>query len=88
MITPGGEVAFVKRMIEESVALGERCRFVSTPSSRSLSRSEPAEFILVFFSRWFTSLLGKSSSVGDIVQFLREKKVRVASCLSPSVFPR
>ncbi|KAL7412224.1 ribosomal RNA large subunit methyltransferase F-like protein [Mrakia frigida] len=50
MITPGGEVAFVKRMVEESLAFGGRCR-------------------------WFTSLLGKSSSVGEIVQFLREKKI-------------
>lgn len=31
MITPGGEVAFVKRMIEESLTSGNRCRFVRAP---------------------------------------------------------
>ena len=28
MITPGGEEAFVGRMVNESITLGERCRYV------------------------------------------------------------
>ncbi|KAH0559801.1 hypothetical protein GP486_003689 [Trichoglossum hirsutum] len=47
MVTPGGEVAFVKRMIKESLALRERVG-------------------------WYTTMLGKLSSVSTIVEVLRE----------------
>ncbi|KAJ8453876.1 hypothetical protein ONZ51_g13354 [Trametes cubensis] len=50
MITPGGEAAFVGRMVEESMQLRGKCR-------------------------WFTSMLGKMSSLTDIVQSLRARKV-------------
>ncbi len=46
MVTPGGEVAFVSRMIEESKMLKHRCQ-------------------------WYTSMLGKYSSVEVIVKRLR-----------------
>jgi len=46
MITEGGEVGFVKRMIEESQTVPLRCR-------------------------WFTSLLGKMSSVLEVVEMLK-----------------
>ncbi|GAA5891460.1 hypothetical protein JCM8208_007288 [Rhodotorula glutinis] len=51
MITPGGEVAFVSRMVEESLMLG---------------RSK---------IRWFTSLLGKHSSLSPLVELLKSKKI-------------
>ncbi|CAE6511168.1 unnamed protein product [Rhizoctonia solani] len=48
MITPGGEVAFVQRMIDESVNLRET---------------------------WYTSLLGKMSSVTPLINSIKEKGV-------------
>ncbi|KAI0686553.1 S-adenosyl-L-methionine dependent methyltransferase [Earliella scabrosa] len=50
MITPGGEAAFVGRMLMESLGLRNKCR-------------------------WFTSMLGKMSTLTHIVQLLRENKV-------------
>lgn len=46
MVTPGGEVAFVGRMIAESEVLKERCQ-------------------------WYTSMLGKYSSVEVVVENLK-----------------
>jgi 23S rRNA (adenine1618-N6)-methyltransferase len=50
MVTPGGEVAFVSRMIDESLTLQDRVQ-------------------------WYTSMLGKFSSVPILVQKLRSEKV-------------
>ncbi|KAL9627936.1 MAG: hypothetical protein Q9164_007446, partial [Protoblastenia rupestris] len=47
MVTPGGEVAFISRMIEESKSLGVRCK-------------------------WYSSMLGKSSSVETVVQKMKD----------------
>ncbi len=50
MVTPGGEVAFVSRMIEESFVLRDRVQ-------------------------WYSSMLGKFSSIANLVQKLREKGI-------------
>jgi len=50
MVTPGGEVAFVSRMIEESLVLRDRVQ-------------------------WYTSMLGRFSSVAVLVQKLRDNGV-------------
>ena len=50
MVTSGGEVAFVSKMIEESLVLRDRVQ-------------------------WYTSMLGKHSSVEVLVNKLREKGV-------------
>ncbi|KAH9966325.1 hypothetical protein BGW80DRAFT_1230306 [Lactifluus volemus] len=50
MITPGGEEAFVSRMVSESITLGERCR-------------------------WYTSMLGKQSSVTALVTLLHDHSI-------------
>lgn len=50
MVTPGGEVSFVSRMVDESKLLGDRCQ-------------------------WYTSMLGKYSSIEVIVEKLRSTGV-------------
>ncbi|MDI1493165.1 MAG: hypothetical protein OHK93_004952 [Ramalina farinacea] len=50
MVTQGGEVAFVTRMIDQSRDLQERCQ-------------------------WFTSMLGKGSSVEQIIEKIKEAGV-------------
>lgn len=50
MITPGGEIAFISKLIEESV---------DAETGRRI--------------QWFTSMLGKLSSVSTLVEKLREK---------------
>lgn len=50
MVTPGGEVAFVSRMMDESLVLQDRVQ-------------------------WYTSMLGKYSSVSAVVEKLKENKI-------------
>lgn len=50
MVTPGGEVAFVTRMIQESIKLDYRCQ-------------------------WYTSMLGKLSSLVEVVEKIKHANV-------------
>ena len=50
MCTPGGEVAFITRIINESITLRERVR-------------------------WYSSMVGKLSSISVLVDKLKELKV-------------
>lgn len=50
MVCPGGEIAFVSRLISESLKHGERVQ-------------------------WYSSMLGKLSSVGVLVEQLRQAKI-------------
>jgi 23S rRNA (adenine1618-N6)-methyltransferase len=50
MLTPGGEVAFVSKMIDESLALRDRVQ-------------------------WYTSMLGKFSSLSALIQKLRDNGI-------------
>jgi 23S rRNA (adenine1618-N6)-methyltransferase len=52
MCTPGGEVGFISRLIEESMVLTKRVR-------------------------WYSSMLGKLSSLSPLIQKLKDNKVRV-----------
>lgn len=65
MITKGGEAHFVGRLVEESLILRTRCRYVihltDCPSLRLL--------------RWYTSMVGKLSSVVEVVKFLQRESV-------------
>ena len=64
---PGGEEAFVSRMVEESKQFGVRCKYVL-----SLYHEQG---LMVVFCRWYTSMLGKMSSVKTIVEMLKERSV-------------
>ena len=51
MVTPGGETAFVHRMIKESLVLKERVQ-------------------------WYSSMIGKFSSLSTIVGLIREAEIQ------------
>ena len=67
MITPGGESAFVRKMVEESLQYGTRCRYdTMTTLATGLHSCE---------CRWYTSMLGKLGSVPEVVEHLRSLSV-------------
>lgn len=73
MITPGGESNFVSRMVRESVGFGIRCKYDTlVVSIRDRLANE-------FFPRWYTSMLGKMSSLTAVVALLRQLSVRLTS---------
>ena len=68
MIYPdGGEVGFVGKMLEESISFGTKCRYVFLNSNCFL--------LLIRSHRWYTSMLGKLSSVEEVIRKLQERKV-------------
>lgn len=68
MITPGGEVSFVRQMVLESLRWGTRCRYTHL-NNISVASAD------IRIRRWFTSMLGKMSSLTEIVELLRTNKV-------------
>ena len=68
MIAPGGEAAFVGRMVEESLAMKDRCRRVYR---EYLIRQRNGPDIGVYSS--ITSMLGKMTTLTHVVRLLKEK---------------
>ena len=70
MITTGGESAFVRQIVAESLIYRTKCKYVpvSDPLSSGCHKYPN--------SRWFTSMLGKLFSLTDVVNSLRENGVR------------
>ena len=69
MIYPdGGEAGFVARMVEESEEFQAQCKCVI--------RILLFIFISQRISRWYTSMLGKMSSVLSVIDLLRKRTVR------------
>lgn len=83
MITPGGESTFVRQMVTESLMYRTKCRSpLVTPSSFMA-----ANWYVIH--RWFTSMLGKLSSLTEVVNSLREHAVRARERFSTlPVLPR
>ena len=69
MITAGGEAGFVQRIVEESLLVGTRCRYAS---GTKLCLGGLADG----HCRFYTSLLGKHSTIAAIVSILKSHKVR------------
>jgi len=72
----GGEGGFVGQMVEESQRFQTRCKYVVTYIYISFpTPNQP------FLIRWYTSMLGKMSSVATIIENLRRRSVRVTAHL-------
>lgn len=84
LITRGGEVAFVSQMIDESIAFSRPCPQTHT-STRKRKRADPpstggqSRTATAISppppSTWFTSLLGKSSSIPVLVTKLQSSGI-------------
>ena len=76
MITAGGEEGFVSRMILEILELRERCQCVP-----SFSLPKYGLTLHILTRRWYTSMLGKQSSLTTLVSLLRVHSVRTGGTL-------
>ena len=76
MITAGGEEGFVSRMILEILELRERCQCVP-----SFSLPKYGLTLHILTRRWYTSMLGKQSSLTTLVSLLRVHSVRTGGAL-------
>ena len=68
MVTTGGEAGFVQRIIEESILVNNRCRYVS-------DHARCFRICTDEITRFYTSLLGKHSSISIVVESLKSQKV-------------
>ena len=71
MITAGGESAFVRQIVTESLIYRTKCRHVLVSDDFIFSGANGYPN-----RRWYTSMLGKLSSLTDVVNSLRENGVR------------
>jgi len=71
MITPGGESAFVRQIVAESLIYRAKCRCVLVSGDFVFGGANG-----YLDGRWFTSMVGKLSSLTDVVNSLRENGVR------------
>lgn len=74
IFTDGGEEGFVGQMLEESKRFQTRCKYVVPVFPFHPPNN--------YFTRWYTSMLGKMSSVATLVENLRKCAVRVTVSLS------
>jgi 23S rRNA A1618 N6-methylase RlmF len=70
----GGEEGFVGQMVEESKHFQTRCKYVIAYLKKKIL---PISQITILITRWYTSMLGKMSSVVTIVENLRKHSVRL-----------
>ena len=75
MITPGGEEAFVKKMVDESIMLGQRCRYVPFYII--------SYYLRAVIRRWYTSMVGKQSSLTALITLIRTHSV-CSQCIAPT----
>jgi len=71
MITAGGESAFVRQIVTESLTYRAKCRCALVLEALIFGGANG-----YLDGRWFTSMLGKLSSLTDVVNSLRENGVR------------
>ena len=69
----GGEEGFIGQMVEESEGFQTRCKYVVA----YIHAFHPPQLIILM--RWYTSMLGKMSSVATIIDNLRKRSVRLPS---------
>ena len=74
MVTPGGEVAFVGRIVADSLQLREQIRWYTSMVSAIRHQRPPAETECVIFRGWMPALpqLGRKNSLRELLSKLRQ----------------
>jgi 23S rRNA A1618 N6-methylase RlmF len=72
MVTPGGEIAFVTRMLEESQITKTRIRYCIISITINIIISNDS-----YSYRWYTCMLGKRSSVDQLLTKIKQCNVNI-----------